>query len=180
MNANLRNQRSPARRVTTAGLIAAISIVLLYLMYILPTLRFTLLFLLSLLPVVLSHEKRYADAILSFAAAALLSGLLFPAKGAWLLYVAFFGWYGILHEFIVTKLNKVWSWVALAAVFNASFFALYFLAGQFVADLGLSSWLQSLLIPAAEVAFLLFENLFGLCCEYYEKHLRKLLFKPVA
>jgi hypothetical protein len=173
---------SPARRVAFAGMVTALSLVLLYLLNLLPTMKLSLLFVLSLLPVVLAHERRYADAVLSLAASALLSFLLFPAKGAWLLFAGFFGWYGILRELVVTKLNRVWSWVVLAAVFNIAFFALYYFAGSLFTDLDQPrwQWVRMFIVPAAEVAFIVFELFFGLCREYYIKQLRKLLFRSAV
>jgi hypothetical protein len=169
-----KNKTSPARRAAYAGLVAALSLALLYLIYLLPVMKLSILFIVSLLPVALAHEKRYADAIFSFIASALLSGLLFPAKDTWLLYAVFFGWYGIFREFIVTKLNKVLSWVVLAAAFNAAFLPLYFLAGELLLQVKLPSYL---ILPAAEIAFVAFELLFGLCREYYIRHIRSHIFR---
>jgi hypothetical protein len=168
---------SPARRVATAGLTAALSVLLLYLAYLLNLVapKLSILFVLSLLPVMLAYEHSYATAFLSFAASALLSGLLFPITDVWLLYAAFFGWYGILREIIVTKLNKVWSWVVLAAAFNVAFFALYFLASQLLFEnLKIP---HVLLIPIAEVAFVLFEIFFGVCRKYYAERVRRVIFR---
>lgn len=173
---------SPARRVAYAGLVAALSAVLLYLMYVLPTLKLSMLFVLSLLPVTLAHERRFADAALAFAASALLSGLLFPARGAWVLYAAFFGWYGIAREWVVTKLKRAASWAVLLALFNAAFFALYLFAGHVLAETVENTFMQSLMvpavvIPAAEAIFVLYELVFGVCREYYVRHVRKLLYR---
>lgn len=170
---------SPARRVAFAGLVAALSCAVLYLAYVLPVLRFSALFVLSLLPVALAHERRFADALLSFAASALLSGLLFPAPGTWLLYVAFFGWYGILREFVIGKLGRVWRWVILAAAFNVALFALYFLAYGLFQNVKILNLAVSpvLLIPMAEVAFVVFELFFSVCTNYYASRIRNALFK---
>ena len=65
-------------------------------------------FLLSLLPVILVYERSYATAALCFMASALLSWLLFPITDIWLLYVAFFGWYGILRG-----IHRVEAWPRL-------------------------------------------------------------------
>lgn len=176
MNAAPARHESPARRVAYAGLLTALSCVFLYLLYLLPTMKLSILFVLSLLPIVPACEKRYADAALGFAASALLSGLLYPAKGAWLMFVAFFGWYGIAREIVTARLKGIPKWLALAAVFNAAFFALYFLASPLFPELQQPIW-QWLLIPAAEVAFVLFENLFGLCRDFYLSRLRKYVYR---
>lgn len=170
---------SPSRRVAFAGLVAALSCVLLYLAYLIPVMRFTVLFVLALLPVTLAHEKRFADVLLAFAASALLSGLLFPAAGTWILYAAFFGWYGVLREFVLGKTNAVWRWVLLAAAFNAAFFALFFLASYLFANVHILSLkiLPVFVIPAAEAAFAVFEILFGIFRNYYVSHIRNSLFR---
>lgn len=174
-------QLSPARRVAYAGVITALSVALLYLLQVLPTMRAAMLFVLSLLPVVLAYEKRYADAALGYVAATLLSALLVPVSGQWLMYVAFFGWYGIVREFVVTRWNRAVTWAVMAILFNVAFFVLYF----FFSSLLLygyqpPAWLQSVplplvLIPVAEIALVVFELLFGLCRTYYIDHIRKLL-----
>jgi hypothetical protein len=165
---------SPARRTAFAGIVAALSCVLLYLAFVFPYARISVLFILSLLPIVLTSERRYADAILAFVASALISGLLFPAPDIWLLYTTFFGWYGIFREFAVSRLNKVLAWVALAAAFNAAFFALYFLASQLFLQIKIP---PVLIIPAAEAAFVVFEVFYGRCRAYYAARIRKLIFR---
>jgi hypothetical protein len=169
-----KTKTSPARRVAFAGLVAALSCVLLYLDYLLPVLKFAPLVASSLLPVALAYEKRYADALLSFAATAVLSGLLFRSPESWPLYVAFFGWYGILREFAASKLGKVLRWAVLAAAFNAAFFALYFLVSELFVNFRVPPYV---LIPAAEALFVVFELVFGFCRDYYAARIRRLLFR---
>lgn len=173
---------SPARRVAYAAMVTALSLVLLYLLYVLPTMRLAILFMLSLLPVILAYEKRYVDAALAFAAAALLSGLMFPAQGSWLLFAAFFGWYGFVREFITSRLNRTFSWAVLLVLFNAALFILYFTSSQLLEGIVIPEFLKSvplpfIVIPAAEIAFVLFELLFGMCREYYVRRVRKLLYR---
>ena len=183
MNAeNQKTSTSPARRIAYAGMVTALSVVLLYLLQVLPTMRAAMLFVLSLLPAVLAHERRFADALLCFAASALLSLLLTPVGGPWIMYVGFFGWYGSVREFIVTRWGKAASWAALAVAFNIAFFALYFAFGSlllqgFALPALLAGFpLLAVLIPAAEVAFVIFELLYGMCRAYYIIHIRKLLY----
>ena len=166
------NKTSPARRVAQAGILTALSLVLLYMLYALPTMRLAILFILSLLPVALAYERRFADAALSFVAAATLSGLLFPAA-TWLLYAAFFGWYGIVREAVVTRLGRIKSWIVLLIVFNIAFLPLFFLSQELLLSFKIP---QALIIPAAELAFVLFELLFGVCREYYLKQIRGHIF----
>ena len=176
-----RQQLSPARRVAYAGVITALSVVLLYLLHVLPTMRAAMLFVLSLLPAVMAYEKRYADALLCYVASSLLALLLTPVSGPWLMYVGFFGWYGIVREYLVTRWGRGVSWVVLAMLFNISFFTLYFLF-QTVLLQGFNppAWIQGFpvllyLVPAAEVAFVIFELLYGMCRAYYIARVRRLL-----
>ena len=134
---------SPSRRVALAGLVTALSLVLLYIDYLLPVLKYSPLAVSSLLPVALAYEKRYADALLAFAATAVLSGLLFRSPDSWPLYVSFFGWYGILREFILPRVNRVLRWLILAAAFNAAFFALYFIVSELFINIRIRSLCSS-------------------------------------
>ncbi len=176
-----KQQMSPARRVAYASVITALSVVLLYLLHVLPTLRAAMLFVLALLPGVLAYEGRFVEGLLSFVAAALLSLLLVPVSGPWLMYVGFFGWYGAVHEMIVTRFGRVASWSVLAVLFNIAFFTLYFLFQTLLLqDFTPPAWLGGLpllvyLIPAAEIGFVVFEVLFGMCRAYYIARIRKLL-----
>lgn len=166
---------SPARRVAYAGMLTALSVGFLYLLFVVPNMTLAILFLLSLFPVALAHERRYADAALSFAAAAIISFLLFFSPN-WILFAAFFGWYGIVREIVVARLNKLLKWVVLELVFNAAFFGVYFFARQLFPLPADSIW-QWLIIPAGEAAFLLYENLLSVCLEYYKKHIRNAIFR---
>ncbi len=176
-----KQQMSPTRRIAYAGVITALSVVLLYLLQVLPTLRAAMLFVLALLPGVLAYERRFVEGLLSFVAAALLSLLLVPLSGPWLMYVGFFGWYGAVREMIVTRLGKAASWAALAVMFNVAFFVLYFLFQTLLLqNFFPPAWLGGVpllvyLIPAAEIGFVIFEVLFGMCRAYYIARLRKVL-----
>lgn len=164
------NRTAPARRIALAGVLTALSVTLLYLLAVLPTLRLSVLFVLSLLPVAMAYEGYYADALLSFAAAATLSGLLFPAPDAWLLYAAFFGWYGIVREAAVTRARPLWAWGIRLLAFNASLAAVYLLSREVM--LGFAPIPVLWLAPVAEAAFIGYELLFGLCRAYYLRYLR--------
>ncbi len=168
------NRPSAARRVAFAGLLTALTLALLYLLYVLPTMKLGVLFVLSALPVTLACERRYADGLLSFAGAALLSGLLFPAQGAWVLYTAFFGWYGIAREAVVTRFRPVVAWPILLVLFNTALAAVWFIARETL--LSTITLPVAWLLPAAEVAFILYELLFTQVRAYYLQHLRRHLF----
>ncbi len=166
-------KNSPARRVAYAGLLTALSVVLLLAVRTFPYFNLSALFVLSLLPVALAAERRWADAGLSFMATSLLGAAVVGFQDVWLFYTAFFGWYGIAREFVWQRLGRVWVWVIMAVLFNVVLFALYFSARELLLNV---RWPVQLLIPGAEVAFVAFEVLFGLCREYYMKHIRRFLY----
>lgn len=166
---------SAAGRVAQGGLLAALTVALLYVLTLLPTMRLTILFVLSVLPVALAHERRFADGIMVFAVSTVLSGLFFPAPGAWVLYVAFFGWYGIAREWIVTRFRPALAWPLLFLVFNAAAAAIWFLARE--ALLSFVTFPVYWLIPVLEIAFAAYDFLFGRVRAYYAEHLRRHLFR---
>jgi hypothetical protein len=153
--------------------LTALSVTLLLLVRAFPYFNFSALVVLSLLPVALAAEGRYADAALSFAATALLGGVLIGLQNVWIFYAAFFGWYGIVREFVLRRWGVVVKWIVSAVLFNLVLFALYFFARQLLLDI---KWPAGLLIPAAEAAFVVYELLFGMCREYYMKNLRRHLY----
>lgn len=164
---------SPARRIAYAAVLTALSVVVLLLVRVFPYFNLSALVVLSLLPVALAAEGRYGDAGLSFAATALLGGLLLGPRSVWVFYTAFFGWYGIVREFTQRRWGTVVKWIVSAVLFNIVLLALYFFANQLLLEI---KWPMGLLFPAAEAAFVVFELLFGMCREYYMKHLRRHLY----
>lgn len=167
-------KQSASRRIAYAGVIAALSVALLYLVYVLPTMRLSVLFVVSLLPVIMAYERRWTDGLFAFATTALVAVLLIGPRGIWLFYVVFFGWYGVVRELVLVKLGRIWTWAIMAVLFNIVLFAMYFLAKELLLDLKLPA---ALLIPAAEGAFIAFELLFTACRGYYITRIRKLLFR---
>lgn len=79
------------RRITTAALMAAVAVVLLYLAQIAPTMRLSLIAIAGIAGALVVAEYGPVWGLMSFAAAGLLSLLLSPMS-AWV-YVVFFGWY---------------------------------------------------------------------------------------
>ena len=121
--------------ITLGGILVAISLVLLYLTTILPTNTLTLLTLLSFIPPIALMEKGLKAALLVYICSA-LGSLIFIPFNITLLYILFFGIYGILKG-LIERVNKTLLEIILKLLFFNTIFLilLLFMRGMLGIDL---------------------------------------------
>ena len=114
-------------KTALGGIIAAVSVVLMFLTSIIPTLTYAIPAAagLLLLIMVIEIDKKWATVV--YVAVSILSGLLIADKEAATMYIAFFGYYPIIKQPIEKHLNKYLCWVVKMLIFNASVIASYLL-----------------------------------------------------
>lgn len=112
--------------LTLGGILVALSLVLLYLTTLIPTNTLALLTLVSFMPPIALMEKGPKTALLVYICTA-LSSLLFMPPNISLLYLLFFGLYGIIKGFI-ERLNKPF----IEIILKLLFFNSMFLIGLFI------------------------------------------------
>lgn len=107
-------------KTAVGGIIAALSIVLMMLTSVIPTLTYALPAIsgVLLIVVVIEVDKKWATGV--YFVVGLLSMLLLADKEAAVMYVMFFGYYPIIKAVFEQKLNKTLSWIIKFLVFNAS------------------------------------------------------------
>lgn len=94
------------REIALAGIIIALQVVTLLVIYIVPTIKLALLFASSVyLGVMLRIGTHKTTGIITYIASSVLILLLIHVVEIKALYIAFFGWYGIVHE--STKHHKM-------------------------------------------------------------------------
>jgi len=112
-------------KTAIGGISAALSIVLMFLTSVIPSMTYALPAAAGILltVIVIEIDKKWAFGV--FAAVGLLSILLIADKEAAVMYIMFFGYYPILKAILEEKLPKVVSWVLKFAVFNVSMVAAF-------------------------------------------------------
>ena len=114
-------------KTALGGIIAAVSVVLMFLTSVIPTLTYAVPAAagLLLLIMVIEIDKKWATIV--YVAVGILSALLIADKEAATMYIAFFGYYPIIKQPIEKHLNKYLCWIVKMIIFNASIIASYLL-----------------------------------------------------
>lgn len=115
-----------ASDLTLGGILVALSLILLYMMTLVPTNTLTLLTLVSFLPPIALMRSGVKTALLVYICTA-LSSFLFMPLNITLLYLLFFGIYGMIKGFI-ERMNKPF----IEIVLKLLFFNIIFLISVFV------------------------------------------------
>ena len=178
---NKRSQKSS--KTAVGGIVTALSIVLMFLTSIIPSLTYALPaaagVLLSL--IVIEIDKKWALGV--YAAVSLLSILLIADKEAALMYIMFFGYYPILKGVFEGRLNTLLSWICKFIVFNIGV-VLAFLISVYVFNIpfeemekyGIKAAIA--LLAAGNIVFLIYDfalsNLIKLYLLKWRKSFRKI------
>lgn len=144
-----------AKDITLAGLMVALSLIVLYLTTIIPINTFAILTVASIIIPICIMRSNIKTAVLVYIATSILGFFIVPINYA-LMYFMFFGIYGIVKYFI-EKLKKLYLEIILKyAFFNVIFILALTVLSSFIGDLNIkiSMWLFILI---AEVAFYIFD-----------------------
>jgi hypothetical protein len=162
-----------ASRVALGGILAALSLLLLFLSALLPTGRMAMVAVAGLVPAAGVVSGGLACGFLSYGAAGLLGLLLLPDKGCALLYAVFFGLYPMVKS-AVERLRKLPLELLLKLLFfNAALTVLLFGFSALLLPL-LPEHLQGNLVIylVGNGAFLLYDYGFSKLITYYAARLR--------
>lgn len=114
-------------KTAVGGVITALSIVLMFLTSVIPTLTYALPaaagFLITL--IVIEIDKKWALGV--YVAVSLLSVLLIADKEAAVMYIMFFGYYPIVKAIFEKHFHSMLLWVLKFAVFNVGAVAAFFI-----------------------------------------------------
>ena len=107
-------------KTAIGGIVAALSVVLMFLTSVIPSMTYALPAAAGILlsVIVIEIDKKWAMGV--FGAVGLLSILLIADKEAAVMYIMFFGYYPVLKAVLEDKLPVLLSWILKFAVFNAS------------------------------------------------------------
>ena len=149
-------------RMALGGVMAALSLVLMLLSAVIPTMSYGLPALCGVLTTLVVIECGDRTAALMYAAVSILSLLLLPAKESALIYLLVFGWYPIAKRRIESLNRRVLEWVLKlglvavpVAVGSAGAVALVGMEAFFGREI--AGWMIPLIYLAAAAVFVLYD-----------------------
>ena len=150
------------RKMALGGIMAAVSIVLMLLSAVVPTMSYGLPALCGVLTTLVVIECGDRAALLMYGAVSILSLLLLPAKESAVVYLLVFGWYPVAKRRIESINKPVLEWglklaaVAIpVAVGSAVAIAMFGLEALFGEDI--AGWMIPLLYIAAAAVFVVYD-----------------------
>ncbi|WP_053985825.1 hypothetical protein [Niameybacter massiliensis] len=177
------------KQLVSGSILTALTIIILYLTLLIPTNTLTLLTLASItVPIALIREN-VKTSLMVYITSSLLGVILLPLNIS-LLYILFFGCYGIIKYFI-EKLNRIpLEWLLKLIFFNIMFTLAYFLFDNLItpgAFAGLINLIHQLfpglqlpptviIFVLAQIGFIIFDYAFTLLIDFYytycEQHIK--------
>ena len=162
-------------RIALASMMAALSLIVLYIGVLVPNLRVSMYFLSSIFVTPLLLEDQPSMAVLEYIAVSLLGLLIVPDLTMVLPYVLLFGHYGIAKYYIEKMTNKAIAYIFKMVYLDVFVVLIYLLARDifltgFFADMAL--WLVAVIL---EAAFVVFDFLYSKVTLYYAKNIRNKL-----
>lgn|SRR5690554_1201713 len=168
-------ESSKSRLVARGGITVLLTVLFLYLVVIIPTVK---LFLFSLCTVflaimVIEHGKKAA--FITYLAAAFLGLIILPNKLIMIPYVLYFGYYGIIKSLFEQRDNLIQEWFLKLGSYNLALLICYRLfSGIF--SLSLNSRLPLIvLFFIAEVYLFIYDYCYSLAVSYYNSFFKNIL-----
>ena len=143
------------RNLTLSSILVALTIILLALNTILPISTLSILTLASVLIPIAIIKTTIKNAILVYIASSLLGLLLLP-KDIVILYILFFGIYGIV-KFLVEKLNNIYYEIPLKLAFSSLILTVYYLIFKSFVNLTSIDLPIYLIFIGANIVFLIYD-----------------------
>ena len=158
----MRKNKERSFKAAFGGIIAALSIVLMFLTGVIPTLTYAIPAICGALLMTIVIEISSGFAGLVYVAVSILSLLVVADKEAAVMYAAFFGYYPIIKSFIEKKTNNALSWVIKYVIFNISMIASYFVVSKVFMitfdDIdSLGKWAMPLLLLLGNIVFAIYD-----------------------
>ena len=122
------------KRIVVAGVLVALSVIILYLGCAIEVLDLTMSAIVSLLVVVIVLEMGYNYAWLSYVATSILSVILLPQKTPAIFYMCFMGFYPIFKSYIERIGSGLVRWIIKLVIGNAGLGLMFLLMSYFVPE----------------------------------------------
>lgn len=122
------------KRIVVAGVLVALSVIILYLGSAIEVLDLTMSAIVSLLIVIIVIEMGYSYAWLTFVCTSILSLIMLPQKTSAIFYVCFVGYYPILKSYIERIHSALARWAIKLVVGNLAIGFMFLVIRLFVPD----------------------------------------------
>lgn len=149
--------------ITVGAALAALSLIIMSLTAVFPTMQYALVALAGLLPSLMVISYKASDGWILYAAVSILSLILLPDKQGVLFYILLFGHYPMVKSLIEKNIRKVWlEWGIKLLVANILFVAVYHLSVLlFAQEVSLNDFPLWLFWLIANIAFILYDLCFS-------------------
>jgi hypothetical protein len=166
---------SRAKILALGGVLAAFNLLLLYFSSVLPTSRLFILSICSFVVSVVVIETTLKNAVIFYLATSVLGFFLVPGKAMVILYICFFGIYGIVKAVIENLKTRPLQYALKFLSFNGSLFIIYHAvkivsgAAFAIENLPFPAWA---LLIVLQIAFILYDYVFTVFVTYYYNHIK--------
>ena len=152
-----RRKTSFDKKIVVAGVLAALSVIILYLGCAIEVLDLTMSAIVSLLVVVIVIEMGYKYAWMTYIATSILSIILLPQKSPAIFYACFMGFYPIIKSYLERINSALARWIIKLVVGNAALALMFILMSLFLPDEFEGGWLMLVTYLLGIIAFLMYD-----------------------
>lgn len=171
-------------KTAMGGIVAALSLSLMFLISMIPTFTYAVPAAASMLliPIVIEINKKWALGV--YFSVSLLGLIVVPNKEVAVIYAAFFGYYPVLKAVLESRCKIIPEWVFKILVFNGSVLFSYYLMLKFMGitidELEKFGWFAiPFLLVLGTVAFILYDyamtKVIGLYFSKFQRHFKGML-----
>lgn len=145
------------RKLVFGAALAAIAVAILYISSVAPGGRLAMIAVAGLACAVALVETGAAGAVLVYAASAILSLLILPAKSSAIAFAVFFGIYPIIKSCAERLTNRAVEWTVKVVVFYIGLILMVWLAKGLFWEGEIASWIYALIAVLGGVVFVLYD-----------------------
>ena len=163
------------KRIVVAGVLVALSVIILYLGCAIEVLDLTMSAIVSLLVVVIVIEMGYNYAWLSYVSTSILSLVLLPQKTPAIFYMCFMGFYPIIKSYVERIGSGLVRWIVKLITGNAAIGLMFLLMSLFVPNEFEGGWILALTYALALLAFIMYDIALSKLITLYFRMIRERL-----
>lgn len=145
------------KRIVVSGVLAALSVIILYLGCAIEVLDLTMSAIVSLLVVIIVIEMGYKYAWMTYLATAILSIVLLPQKSPAIFYACFMGFYPIIKSYTERIGSALVRWTIKLVTGNAALGLMFLFLSLFVPDEFEGGWMLVLTYVLGIIAFITYD-----------------------
>ncbi len=167
-------------RIAFGGISSALCIIIMLLAAIIPFATYVCPMIAGFIIYIVSIECGQNTGVASFVSVAALLLILSPEKESAMLFAAVLGYYPMLSEYTDRLKSKILRWVIRFAVFNVTLVISYIILMKvFIAfeSEEFTKWTAVIMLMAGNILLVLYDKAVRIWSAYYQKKLRKKLFK---